>query len=106
MFSKFEVKPCEKQLQIIYDQVDHEVLFSQSQSSFANYLSVLHLEKSRKKIKSNENNSAIYYLNKSLFKSATAIKFDNKNSSYHFWLAHLLEEKNFFENFYVPEQQV
>ncbi|RNA13738.1 hypothetical protein BpHYR1_019176 [Brachionus plicatilis] len=101
----YQTKMWEKQLQIIYDEADGEALYAQSKLSSTSYLSVVQSEKSRKKIKSNDNDSAIYLLNKSIFESATAIKFNSKHYEYHFWLAQLLEEKNFFENIYGPQEQ-
>ena len=79
-----------------------------SQFNFEKYLTIVNSGVSKKILKSNneEQESAIYFLNKSIYEAATAIKFSTKDYTLHFWLAQLLEEKHFFENIYGPELQV
>ncbi|CAF0731786.1 unnamed protein product [Brachionus calyciflorus] len=102
----YQVKPWEKQLQIIYDETDPKILLENSRESFQKYLSEIDSTSALKKnLKSNKEDSAIYHLNKSIYEASTAIKFNTKDYNLHFWLAMLLEEKNFFENIYGPEEQ-
>jgi hypothetical protein len=89
--------------------MEPKVLHANSQHNFQKYLSAVGSPgASKKSLKSTQEGqeSAVYWLNKSIYEAATAIKFAPKDHTLHFWLANLLQEKYFFENLYGPAEQV
>ena len=92
-------------MQIVYDETDGDKLVRLSQSSLEKYLATILTVNSVKQMKVDNNESAFYYLNMSIFNLATSLKFKSKDYQTHFKLAALLEEKSFLESLYGAERK-